>query len=267
MQLFVYSAAPDANYTAAIVLLTLAVLNICIGLSVFLTVQFSGELVLLGDSNVVGIKKSSFSNQHALRNYIQSKPEVKGTVIEFGRPGTRITDIIKTYNSIPVQVNNYFAKGYVLFWDGDVANVKNATDPAIVAEYKKNVYYLARKILSSPCKLAIAGPTVIALHNSELQDGEDKGAQLDAYVEINRMIANDLKIPFVDVRRPLLESYRRGVDPTYEGDHMNDIGISIAGDLFVKVINSWKCHPVQRLGGGHRKGGGQRRGNNDPCSF
>lgn len=239
MLLFIYGVVPDGNKTTIVAIL-LAFLNICIAISLLLTISFSGEIVLLGDSNVVGIRKPTFSNQHALRNYIQTKHEIRSLVAEFGRPGTRITDIIETYESPTLQVNDLFTKGYILFWDGDVATVKNATDPAIIAEYKKNVVYLARKILSSSCKLAIAGPTVISLYTYEMEGDEDKGAQLNAYVEINRNISNDLGIPYIDVRKPLLESYRRGVDPTYEGDHMNDIGIAITGDLFTKVASSWE---------------------------
>jgi hypothetical protein len=128
----------------------------------------------------------------------------------------------------------------ILFWDSDVSDVDetllSAAEIAIVrAAYETDVRYVVGEALKGGAYVALSGPALLLKLN--------KTAMIDAYTAINRRICAEYSIEYIDVRTPLLASYDAGVDPTRDGEHFNNVGTTIVGDLFVHQLYDWWSRP------------------------
>jgi hypothetical protein len=142
----------------------------------------------------------------------------------------------------------------LMFWHSDASDVDEASMTTDIVnarheKYKKNVASVVDVILKSGAFLAISstglcGETSAALFQPHSQRFHKKTPILNQYTEMNRELAEEFNIPFMDIRKALLDkipwcqlSYAWCV--TLEGEHHNERGTRIIAKIFADTLKSW----------------------------
>lgn len=146
-------------------------------------------------------------------------------------------------------ISRYDPDGVILFWDSDVSNYDESTmtDEDVKElryNYTLNLISVTQEILSSGSLLAISGPEVLGEGINEI-----KSSMLNDYREINKQVAADYKLPYIDMRQAFLDDCPDdwsiyGHYDTEDGEHPNDRGTDIEADLFAKQSNEWLAGPL-----------------------
>lgn len=143
----------------------------------------------------------------------------------------------------------------ILFWDSDVCDISETKlSTSQIKElrdiYRNNLVATCNKILESGAKVAIAGPEMCGEGPVILNDAsyyvelyESKLEMLEAYRDINKEVAEDLEVPYIDVRSAFIDAigdweYNNGC-LTSDGEHPNNNGAIVEANLFSYVINEW----------------------------
>lgn len=234
---WIYDIKPDSIYLRSIVVV-LVILNLIVAAAIFIMVEYVGENLMYGDSLVVGL-----TNHHDLIHYMQAKANTGSISVDAGAPGHTISQL----NDLWVQDVQPFSRGLalkstIIFWDSDVSNIdetglKNSQVNTLRSNYQTSIKTLVSKVKALGSNVAIAGPGVLGVNGIYI--GVNKTSMLDAYAALNLKVAKSLKVPYIDIRTPLLKAIASGQDPTEDGEHLNSLGIQICGDLFIAQLKRW----------------------------
>lgn len=137
--------------------------------------------------------------------------------------------------------NKYSPVMVILFWDSDNSDVDESilTEAQVYAlrsTYETNVRYVVENLLDAGAYVTLAGPGVL----KRTLGFEHKYQMLNAYRDINIAVCLSYGIEYIDVRSALLRVIEKGVDPTRDGEHLNDVGVTIVAKLFAEAIHLWK---------------------------
>jgi len=172
-----------------------------------------------------------------------------------GSDGETIYDILKRTDSVLAKTQ---PKAVVLFWDSDCSNydesiMSPSERDAWRAAYRANLVTVCNKILATGSLLAIVGPELLGegtlwhdydgFFAYEPTDYLMKIPMLDDYREINKGVALQLNIPYIDMRQAFIDGkvdwpYYSGC-VTFDGEHPNNYGSIIIANLFSAMINQW----------------------------
>jgi len=169
------------------------------------------------------------------------------TIINEGINGNRIHDILER---TPDVLKNYEPVAVILFWDSDCSDVDESTMrkeevAELRANYTMNLIAVVTQILGTGSLLAISGPEVLGEGLREV-----KTPMLDDYREMNKKVAADYQLPYIDMRKAFLDDcpdkwIQDGGFDTTDGEHPNDRGTTIEAGLFAKQIQDWLDGPLK----------------------
>jgi lysophospholipase L1-like esterase len=203
------------------------------------------RIVFVGDSLV-----HRSADDHGLLTRIreilaQRHPNQTIEVVDAGVNGNRIADIRERLGQ---DVLDLHPDAVVLYWDSDVSDVDETTLTSndrwtLRAAYEADLRTVCSRLLASGAYVAMSGPTLIG-ERPHRRNGKD--AQLDAYRAINRRVASNLKVVYIDTRRAFFQGRPRGTPPdvsrgvlTEDGEHLNARGVGIVESLFVRALDGW----------------------------
>ena len=175
-------------------------------------------------------------------------PHYNVNFYNFGHEGDGISALIGRLPS----VLNASADAIIIMWDSDIsANVETVDNIDFLRQhYISNLTYIIRKIQHDRkgIRIAIAGPGILGegpLFKKELYKTiHTRKIMLNEYSEINRNIALQFDITYIDIRQAYLEqlpSYRLAYAGclTVDGEHENDNGLRIISKLVAKAVFDW----------------------------
>ena len=172
-------------------------------------------------------------------------PNLKVEVIDASSNGDRIADI---RSRLDRDVLSLHPSAVVLYFDSDVSKVDDVrmTDQArhsVRSAYERDLRDVLGRLSAARVRVFLSGPTLIG---ERPRGFNDKDLQLDAYRRINRRIASSLKVTYIDTRRIFLARRPAGTPPdvdrgllTEDGEHLNEHGAIVAGELFVRSLDAW----------------------------
>lgn len=210
-------------------------------------IGYDGSIVLLGDSLI------AYSCQdNDLPDKIDKYIDYSVQYSNCGKPSHTIQNIrdrlgpllSNIWSKTSGQKQNNNKKSFImviLFWDSDVSDIDESglTESEVYAlrsTYETNVRYVVENLLDAGAYVALAGPGVLKRNLGF----EHKSQMLNAYRDINIAVCLSYGIEYIDVRSALWKSIDRGVDPTRDGEHLNDLGVTIVAKLFAEAIHQWK---------------------------
>jgi lysophospholipase L1-like esterase len=203
------------------------------------------RIVFVGDS-LVHRSASDHGLLDAVRDGLAARfPGRSFEVVDAGNNGDRIADILQRLDEDVLVLN---PDAVVLYWDSDVSDVdESAMKPGQIqqvrAAYERDVRTVLQRLLSSGAHVIVSGPTLIG---ERRHPGNDKDRQLDHYRDLNRRLAANERLQYVDTRRAFQAARPDGAPAgtdhgllTEDGEHLNAAGAKLAGSLFIGVLESW----------------------------
>lgn len=199
-------------------------------------------LSLLGDSLIN--RPCKFFN---LRGRLNSLVGMNMNIANFGHDGDTISEIAAR---LPTAIAGP-PDALILFWDSDCSDINEYAMSPQRKElnrfyYQSNLTYVINTTLSAGVKfMAIAGPELL---------GEKpfltphafwrKKGMLEDYREMNRNIAAQWNLPYIDVRHELIKTlpwfwgYTQWYT-TVDGEHLNARGVRHVSEMFADALLQW----------------------------
>ncbi len=161
-------------------------------------------------------------------------------LIEAGHNGDKIADLKKRLNE---DVLTLRPSAVVLYWDSDVSDVdEGRLSPtqlaAVRSAYERNLSDVLRALVVARAHVIMTGPTLIG----EKRRGQNpKDAQLDAYAALNRRIAADIGVPYLDSRHAFFARETAATDGplTEDGEHLSAAGVRLLAHEVVRALHHW----------------------------
>ncbi len=203
------------------------------------------RIVFVGDSLVRRSEADHAMLAAVRRELARRHPSLNLEVVDASVNGDRIADISDRLDS---DVLFLHPAAVVLYFDSDVSNVDDvrmseSERRAVRAAYERDLRDVLTRLVAAGVRVFLSGPTVIGERPRGL-NGKDP--QLDAYRRMNRRIASSLKVAYIDTRRLFFAKRPAGASPTLDrglltedGEHLNQHGADVAGDLFVRSLDAW----------------------------
>lgn len=207
------------------------------------------NLALLGDSLVTGNHIQKFGIFPIIASKISAfLPNFKLNTINYGHGGDGITAIHARLEYVMSKPPD----GIVILWDSDVSSIDETPENA--AYYRKiyisNVNNLVKDIKqnNSAIYIALAGPILMGEGPLFLPPTAplygSKTNMLNEYVAINRQIAIQFNISYIDLRSAFLSSlpqYRLANEGclTIDGEHENENGMTIIAKSVASLLVDW----------------------------
>lgn len=208
------------------------------------------KLIMFGDSLVTGSRAQNFGIFPDLASKVSFYlPNFNLNLINFGHNADGIVALRKRMNYVLATP----ADAIIILWDSDInANVESKVDIAILREfYISNVTFVVNAIQknSSTVQIALAGPTIIGegvfFKKVPFTTYHKRIAMLNDYSSINRQIADNHNITYIDIRSAYLDAlplYRMSYKGclTVDGEHENSNGMAIIAKSIAKVVAKWQ---------------------------
>jgi lysophospholipase L1-like esterase len=161
-------------------------------------------------------------------------------LIEAGHNGDKIADLKKRVNE---DVLARRPSAVVLYWDSDVSDVDEgrlspAQFAAVRAAYESNLSDVLRALVRARAHVIMTGPTLIG----EKRRGQNpKDAQLDAYAALNRRMAADSGVRYLDSRHAFFARETAATDGplTEDGEHLSAAGVRLLAHEVLRALHHW----------------------------
>ena len=219
------------------------------------------RVVLLGDS-LVNRPMNHFNLAGRLQALL---PEVPLDVTNCGFDGTGVEWMRN--NSLPKCALPARPDAVILFWHTDASDVDEAAmDDDTVAtlhrRYRLNLAAVLDTLLKTGAHVAVTstgvlGETKTALFQPHTARFHKKWPILNQYCAMNRAAAAEFSVPYVDLRRALMDyipctqlAYAWCV--TLEGEHLNSRGVAIQARMFADTLRPWATAWAAARAGGPR---------------
>jgi lysophospholipase L1-like esterase len=203
------------------------------------------RIVFVGDS-LVHRSASDHGLLDAVRDGLAARfPGNSLEVVDAGNNGDRIADILQRLDEDVLVLN---PDAVVLYWDSDVSDVdESVMTPGEIREvraaYERDVRTVLQRLVASGAHVIVSGPTLIG---ERRHPGNDKDRQLDHYRDLNRRLAANEGVQYVDTRHAFQAARPVGAPAgtdrgllTEDGEHLNAAGAKLAGGLFIGALESW----------------------------
>jgi isoamyl acetate esterase len=203
------------------------------------------RIVFVGDS-LVHRSASDYGMLDAVRDRLARRfPSRAFEVLDAGVNGDRIADIRQRLEEDVVALR---PDAVVLYWDSDVSDVDEsdmAPDDVhhLRAAYERDVVAVLERLVASGAYVVMSGPTLLG---ERPHHGNEKDAQLDFYRDLNRRIAAEAEVRYIDTRRAFQAGRPAGSPATADrglltedGEHLNARGANLAGSMFEFALAAW----------------------------
>ena len=158
-------------------------------------------------------------------------------------------------NSLPSCALPLKPNGVILFMDTDVSDEDEASKSmnavaSIRRAYHDDIFAVIVTLINTGttyvaiCSPGVLGETKYNWFQPNQVRFHHKTTMLDDYTEMNRMVAANLSVEFINVRRAFLD-----VIPPYQlsyawcisrdGEHLNERGTKVLAQLFAQTISRW----------------------------
>lgn len=166
-------------------------------------------------------------------------------IINEGINGSTIKDINKRATNV---LKKYAPQAVFLFWESDITtideNIFALNGEDLISDYRNNLINVCNIFLDNNVDLAIAGPAVIGEYSAN-GASTSKAAYLDTYREVNKQVASQLGVSYIDIRSAFIDDAKGNPTPsnigydTVDGILPNNRGTVIIASRFAAQINSW----------------------------
>jgi lysophospholipase L1-like esterase len=208
------------------------------------------KLIMFGDSLVTGNHAQNFGIFPQLASKVSFYlPNFNLNLMNFGHNADGIVALRRRMKHVLATP----ADAIIILWDSDInANVESKVDIAILREfYISNVTFVVNSIQknSSTVLIALAGPIIIGegvfFKKVPFTTYHKRIAMLNDYAAINRKIADNFNITYIDIRSTYLNAlplYRMSYQGclTIDGEHENGNGMAIIAKSIAKVVAEWQ---------------------------
>jgi lysophospholipase L1-like esterase len=208
-------------------------------------VQPVTRIVFVGDS-LIHRAEADYSMIAVVRDELaQRHPSLNLEIVDASVSGDRIADI---RDRLDRDVLSLHPAAVLLYFDSDVSDVDDLRMSQVErsvhrAAYERDLRSVLSRSIAAGARMFLSGPTLIG----ERPRGRNaKDLQLDAYRRINRRVASSLKVTYIDTRRAFFAHRPAGASAdldrgllTQDGEHLNEHGAIVAGELFVRSLDQW----------------------------
>ena len=202
-------------------------------------------VVLIGDS-LVNRPFRKFGSGGMIRRRI---PEYPLVIWNAGEDGSKIAS---TYNRLPAALAHN-PNAVILLWDSDASDVDESllTEEQVTelrGNYTETLRLVVNATLAWPSVeyFAMAGPCVYGSEGPLFKPRRfwDKNSVFDEYRDLNRQVASEFGVDYIDVRTELTNAvpfywsfYKWWI--SIDGEHFNYRGTIIVVDLLVEKLYGW----------------------------
>ena len=192
-----------------------------------------GGVILYGDSL---IHRSCYF--YDLIGKLSNRTDYRLGYTDQGVNGDTIHDIRARLPDVLDLIDANEPTAVFLFWDSDVSDIDEDNIPYFGPMYLRYRYAVAlrfviRSLLSKNVYLAVAGPGLLPLAS--------KTDMLESYKAINIQICGEFGLDYIDLRTKFLEAEANNNETvTVDGEHLNEIGVSIVTEEFSECITKWQ---------------------------
>ncbi len=203
------------------------------------------RIVFVGDS-LVNVSEREHGLLSLVRERLQRRhPGAALDLVNAGVNGNCIADIRERLEK---DVLALAPAAVVLYWDSDAADVEPADATpeqaaALRAAYERDLEAVLGALRGAAVHVVLAGPTLMG---ERPRGTNEKDAVLDAYEAINRRLAGEQHVRYVDTRRPAFRwlSHRRpGAadrgELTVDGEHLNEAGTRLVARQVAAALDPW----------------------------
>lgn len=208
------------------------------------------KLIMFGDSLVTGSRAQNFGIFPQLSSKVSFYlPSYNLNLMNFGHNADGIIALRRRMKRVLATP----ADAIIILWDSDInANVESRADIDGLRDfYISNVTYVVKEIQknSSSVHIALAGPIIIGegvfFKKVPFTTYHKRFAMLNDYASINKKIASDLNITYIDIRSAYLNSlpmYRMSYMGclTVDGEHENTNGMAIIAKSVATAVARWR---------------------------
>ena len=194
-----------------------------------------GGVVLLGDSL---IHESCY--RFDLIGKLRSKVRYQLGYIDQGINGDTIHGISARLEGVLEFIDSTLPTAVFLLWDSDVSDIDEDAFPYLGPMYLRYRYsvtlsYVIQRLLSKNVYLVVSGPGLLPFPS--------KTDMLESYKAINVEICKDFGVDYIDLRSKFLgvEANNNTV-VTVDGEHLNDLGVSIVAQEFSDYLLKWRLN-------------------------
>lgn len=201
--------------------------------------SFSFSICLLGDS-LISISVLGFDLLDRIRKNCRTNPDCL-LFMNCGKNGDNVIDIRSRLPSVLASTSftdhNPRDTLYIIFFDSDISDMgEEILSSTTNFETAKLTY--SQNLASLVSSIKERGHDVVICSPGLLYDPR-KSSILDEYSHINMEVAKQHGIRFLDIRSVFLDMLDKGIDPTVDGEHLNEHGCEAAATLFANAIDDW----------------------------
>ena len=203
-------------------------------------------LALVGD----GLVSKACKNFNLAAKLTNSSHAYNLEVSEFATSGAKIEQI---KSKILKKALARETQAIILLWNSDVTevhedNMNSTTRAETRDKYYQNVVDVLDAIIATGAQPFLSGPTIL---------GENKGMEgrpkkyinkdrmLEEYKKINEEIAKKKRVPYIDLRKELVNILRKRKHKDYkgfmtvDGEHFNEKGSTFVAHVLATAIKKW----------------------------
>ena len=211
------------------------------------TNKTSYKVILFGDSLV----NTPYQDYHMKRLILQYFPKYPiGDIVNAGVGGDRIYRMRDRLYRDALDLN---PDAMILLWDSDCSDIDESDyTPDGITElrkkYEDDLVYVVEEIQKAGVYLVISGPILLGEIGKALKRDRqrilEKEQMLDDYRAINRKVAENHNVSYIDLR----DNFQRAIPfyrlshsgcVTSDGEHENENGTKIVARLFAGELYKW----------------------------